>query len=378
MNVRVLMFSYYFPPHYSGAALQAISLAKKLRDRGAEISFLTVDTNGLPESGRLEGFEFHRVREGGGRLGEVALWKNMMGRARAGSFDVLHAHGAYLKNSFFGPLSRMLGKKSVLKVSLADDDLHGLGKGRSGWVHKRFVSMAHRYVSISREITDELKGYGLPVEKIMEIPNGVDTGRFTPASESEKKALRAKAGLPVEGPMVLYVGGISSRKNVRWLVDSWAEASRSRAGFLTVVGPVAREDTERKLYDSLKARESGLKGRFFMRSFTGKVEEFYRMADIFVLPSKNEGMPNAVLEAMSSGLACMVNTVSGARDLVDDATGVLMDVEKPGALAEGLGRLGGGRAEALGAGARERIMRDFSLESVADRYMRLYGEMLGR
>ena len=62
MNVRVLMFSYYFPPHYSGAALQAISLAKKLRDRGAEISFLTVDNNGLPESGRLEGFEFHRVR----------------------------------------------------------------------------------------------------------------------------------------------------------------------------------------------------------------------------------------------------------------------------------------------------------------------------
>lgn len=378
MKPRVLMFSYYFPPHYSGAALQAISLAKKLRDRGAEISFLTVDNGSLPERDCLEGFEFHRVRGGEGRLGEVALWKNMTRCAAAGSFDVLHAHGAYLKNSFFGPLSRMLGKKSILKVSLADDDLHGLGRGRSGWVHKRFISMAHRYVSISREITDELKGYGLPVEKIMEIPNGVDTGRFTPASKAEKKALRVKAGLPAEGPMILYVGGISSRKNVRWLVDSWAGASGSCAGFLTVVGPVAREDTERKLYDSLKARESALKGRFFMRSFTDKVEEFYRMADILVLPSKNEGMPNAVLEAMSSGLACMVNTVSGARDLVDDDTGVLMDVERPNALAEGLGKLGNGRAQALGAEARKRIMRDFSLESVADRYMRLYGEMLGR
>jgi len=376
--MRILMFSYYFPPHYSGAALQAISLAKKLRDRGAEISFLTVDNGGLPESGWLEGFEFRRVRDGKGRLGELALWKNMLRSTRGGSFDVLHTHGAYLKNSFFGPLSRMLGKKSILKVSLADDDLHGLGKGRSGWVHKRFVSMADRYVSISREITDELKGYGLPTEKIMEIPNGVDTKRFTPATESEKKALREKAGLPEKGPMILYVGGISSRKNVKWLVDSWAGAARTCAGFLTVVGPVAREDTERKIYDSLKARESELKGRFFMRSFTDRVEEFYRMADIFVLPSRNEGMPNAVLEAMSSGLPCMVNTVSGARDLVDASTGVLMDVEKPGALAEGLGRLGNGKAEALGAGARKRIMRDFSLESVADRYMRLYREMLGR
>jgi glycosyltransferase involved in cell wall biosynthesis len=378
MKVRVLMFSYYFPPHYSGAALQAISLARKLRDRGAEITFLTVDNGGLPESGRLEGFECHRVSEGKGRLAELALWKNMLNRARIGSFDVLHAHGAYLKNSFFGPLSRMLGKKSVLKVSLADDDLHGLGRGRSGWVHKRFVSMAHRYVSISREITEELRGYGLAEDKIMEIPNGVDTQRFTPASESEKKALRAKAGLPTEGTMILYVGGISSRKNVRWLVDSWAGASPSCPGFLTVVGPVAREDTERKLYDSLKVWEGRLKGRFFMKSFTDRVEEYYRMADVFVLPSKNEGMPNAVLEAMSSGLSCMVNTVSGARDLVDDATGVLMDVEKPGALAEGLAKLGNGRAQALGAGARKRIMRDFSLESVADRYMRLYGEMLGR
>lgn len=378
MKPRVLMFSYYFPPHYSGAALQAISLAKKLRDRGAAITFLTVDNGGLPESGSIEGFELHRVSEGTGTFGELKLWRKMYARARAGSFDVLHAHGAYLKNSFFGPLSRVLGKKSVLKVSLADDDLHGLGKGRSGWVHKRFVSMADSYISISREITEELRGYGLPAEKIREIPNGVDTERFAPATPGEKKALRVKAGLPAEGRMVLYVGGISARKNVKWLVDGWEAASPPCEGFLTVVGPVAREDREKKLYDSLKARESGMKGRFFMRSFTERVEEFYRMADVFVLPSKNEGMPNAVLEAMSSGLPCVVNTVSGAADLVDPATGVLIDVDRPGALAEGLAALVGGGAAAKGKGARERIMRDFSLDSVADRYMRLYWEMLAR
>lgn len=377
--MRVLMYSYYLPPHYSGAALQALSLARKLRDRGASVSFLTVNHGGAPEKESVEGFEFHRVSQGKGPLGEARLWKNMYACAAAGSFDILHSHGAYLKNSFFGPLSRVLGKKSLLKVSLANDDLHGLGQGRSGWLHRRFVSMAHRYVSISREITGEMRSYGLPGEKIAEIPNGVDTGRFHPAAdEMEKRALRAGAGLPAEGRMILYVGGISSRKNVRWLVESWKDASRRCPGFLVVVGPVAREDTEKRLYDSLKAEEAGLKGRFFMRGFTGNIEEFYRMADVFVLPSRNEGMPNAVLEAMSSGLACVANRVSGAGELIDSSTGVLIDVESRGALEEALKGLDGPRAEDLGAAARQRILREYSLETIADRYMKLYSEMLGR
>jgi len=66
------------------------------------------------------------------------------------------------------------------------------------------------------------------------------------------------------------------------------------------------------------------------------------------------------------------------RTLLEEAVAYAREHGVKSALAEGLGRLGNGKAEALGAGARKRIMRDFSLESVADRYMRLYREMLGR
>jgi hypothetical protein len=58
MKPRVIMFSYYFPPQYSGSALQAISLANKLKDKGVTISFLTVNHNGLPESDKIESFYF--------------------------------------------------------------------------------------------------------------------------------------------------------------------------------------------------------------------------------------------------------------------------------------------------------------------------------
>lgn len=381
MNIRVLMFSYYFPPHYSGAALQAISLAKKLRDRGVDVTFLTVNQDALPEVDSVDGFTFYRLKEGRGRFTAPLLWKNMWKAASNGNggFDILHAHGAYLKNSFFGPLSRMSGKKSLVKVSLADNDLHGLGKGKSGWLHKRFISMVDRYVSISREIAEELKGYGFSDDKIREIPNGVDTDRFSPVDENSRKALREKTGLPAEGLMVLYVGGISSRKNVKWLVDRWTEMCTGFPGFLTVVGPVAREDKDKRLFNSLKEQEAGSKGRLFVKNYTERVEDLYRMADIFVLPSKNEGMPNVVLEAMSTGLACLVNRISGASDLIGGGSGVLMDANEPVTLLDGLNRLRDGKERTeIGKKARERIISDFSLDSVADRYIKLYGEMLGR
>lgn len=379
MNIRILMFSCYFPPEYSGSALQAISLAKKLRDRGVEVIFLTVNHDELPETDKIEGFRVYRIREGKGRFGEFLLWKNMWSllKHQKKSFDILHSHGAYLRNSFVGPLSRLLGKKSLVKVSLAHNDLHGLGKGRSGWLHKRFFSMVDKYISISTEITSELKAHGFPDEKIMEIPNGVDTERFYPVTMNEKMALRREAGLPEKGLMLLYAGVVDERKNVKWLVEMWDKHCCEYPGFLTVVGPVSREDREMKLYNSLKTYEEKLKNKLFFIQYTDKIEDFYKMADILILPSINEGMPNVVLEAMSSGLPCLVNKVSGAEDIVKSENGMLFDTNRPETFLDELFSLKdqSTRVE-MGKRARESMVRNFPLESVAEKYIYLYEKML--
>ena len=125
-EMRICMFSYYFPPQYSGAALQAISLAKKLRERGVGTTFVTVNHDGLPETDVIDGFKVHRVLEKRGKFGEALLWRNLWRffRQDKRGFDIIHSHGAYLRNSVIGPLARLLSKRSLVKVSLANNDLH--------------------------------------------------------------------------------------------------------------------------------------------------------------------------------------------------------------------------------------------------------------
>ncbi|MEK6528784.1 MAG: glycosyltransferase, partial [Nitrospirota bacterium] len=247
----------------------------------------------------------------------------------------------------------------------------------SGWLHKRFISMVDIFASISTKVTGEIKSYGFPDEKIREIPNGVDSDRFHPVSPEEKKNLRRLNGLPEDALMLLYVGVIDERKNVKWLVEEWVKLSGNYSGFLAVVGPVSREDKDKRLYNSLRAYESSMKKKLFFIPYTDRISDFYKMADIFVLPSVNEGMPNVILEAMSSGLPCLVNKVSGAEDIINNGNGLFFDIKNPDTFLEGLLKLRV-KHERLGIGgkARQDITSIYSLNRIAEKYILLYEEML--
>ncbi|MCK4826608.1 glycosyltransferase, partial [bacterium] len=203
--MRILMYSTYFPPQYSGAAKQGIALAKYLRDKGHHIEFLTVKWPGLTGRDSFDGFPVHRVEMGRGkRHREFRLWWNLLRFVflRRLEFDIIHSHGAYYSNSIIGILGKIFNKKSLVKVSMADNDLKGLGQGLSGRLHAVLLRMIDCYVSISTQITNEIMGLPLDKTKIEEIPNGVDTDRFLPVPPEEKMKMRKELGLP-KGLMLL-------------------------------------------------------------------------------------------------------------------------------------------------------------------------------
>ena len=128
---RILMFSLYFPPQYSGAAKQALSLARQLRAMGHYVEFATVRWPNDAAENIVDSFVVHRLDQGQGiKHRELRLWWNLFRflYSRKGEFDILHSHGAYYTNCIVGPLSRFFGLKSVAKASLADNDLHGVAK----------------------------------------------------------------------------------------------------------------------------------------------------------------------------------------------------------------------------------------------------------
>jgi glycosyltransferase involved in cell wall biosynthesis len=166
----------------------------------------------------------------------------------------------------------------------------------------------------SAEQREALEQIGLRGE-IHQLPNGVDTEQHRPADASERRALRERLGLPLDEPVFVYVGTVQERKGVDLLLEAWRELrARGKSGRLLVVGP--RYDLEDPVDEEFRARIEQLISAPGMAEsvvFTGTlpdVSEHLGASDAFVFPSRREGVPNAVLEAMARGLPCVLTTFS--------------------------------------------------------------------
>ena len=382
-QIKVCAFSYYFPPHFSGAGLQTLTLAKELSKQGVQYFFVTVDNTGLPRHDRHEGFDVYRISEGPKKHGEFLLWWNIFRTLRKlrDRFDIIHASGSTYRNSAVGIIGKALGKKSLTLVSMAQNDLYDIGRTRVGIAHKLLLGYVDRYVSLSSQITEELKGLPLDNKKAAEIPQGVNTERFCIADAQEQTALRRELNLP-ERPIALFTGVFDSRKNIEWLVDTWVK-NKERFGnwCLLLVGPTSRDQKDAGLRERLTAvvREAEMDNHILFRDFSPMPEKYYRCSDLFILPSRNEGLPNVVLEAMSCGLPSVVSRVSGATDIIQHGVcGMLFDVDDELTFLNAVEPLLGDRQRRIEMGRRAAaVIHDrLSATKSAERYLQLYKSML--
>ena len=381
--IRVCAFSYYFPPHFSGAGLQTLTLAKELSKKGIDYFFVTVDNTGLPRRDNYQGFDIYRITDGPKKHGELALWRNLYRTLKPlrNQFDIIHASGATYRNSGVGIVGKLLGKKSLTIVSMAHNDLYHIGRTRIGKVQSFLLDHVDRYVSLSRQITDEIKSLSLDKAKAVEIPQGVNTERFRPADAHERAQLRGKLTLP-ERPIALYAGVFDSRKNVEWLVHTWLKNRRLLGDWcLLLVGPTSRDEHDKGLREKLRSvvQHEGLERDILFGDFSPRLEDYYRAADLFILPSQNEGLPNVVLEAMSCGLPCVVTRISGTDDLIDHGdSGMLFGVNDEPSFINAIAPLISSQElrRKMGNSAITEIQTRFSSEKSAERYLSLYQSML--
>jgi glycosyltransferase involved in cell wall biosynthesis len=195
----------------------------------------------------------------------------------------------------------------------------------------------------------------VPAERVHLIPNGVDTALFHPAAPDA----------PREG--LIYVGRLAPQKRLDLLLR--AVALLPKPVPVTLVGAGSLEADLRQL-----ASELGLEVRFLGVVPHPELPELLRQAKAFVLPSKWEGHPKALLEAMAVGLPCVGRDVPGTRDvLVDGETGLLVDSETPAALAAAIQRLleDAPLAAQLGAAARDFIADHYELNILLERELDL-------
>ena len=378
---RILMYTAYFEPEYSGAALQALTLAKELRRRGHHIEFVTNRWPGLSDTAVVDGFAVQRLEPGRMRKHrELRLWFNLTRYVwvRRREFDILHSHGAYFTNAFIGPLARMLGLKSLIKASLTDDDLHGLSHPVIGKINRFMLRRIDAYVAISQDLSQEFHAAGLPRHKIHHVPNGVDTERFHAAPAQQVPVLRAGLRLPAEQPIALYLGVLDQRKNIVWLAEQWVAHDRFGTGaLLLAMGPTGRDDPGGALRARL-AELARLHPRCFaLHDFHVDVTPYYQSADLLILPSVKEGLPNVMLEAMACGLPCVAARTSGSRELiVEGETGCTYTPGDVTDLARVVRRCLSSEGTGMGQKAWRLAQERYSIVAIADQYEAIYARLL--
>lgn len=380
--IRICAISYYYSPEYSGSAVQARNLIRFLKEEGVETFVVTANLNNLPSIENIEGSLIYRL--------PIVKWQNMMIISfwislawflvkKRKDYDLIHAHGT-LQHGIASIVGTLLGKKTILKVAMADSDIAFQRQGRIwGKLNYYFVKNFDAYIATSKDIVQEFIDSNLDSKKIVHIPNGVDTEINTPIEIlDEKNALKVKLGLP-ECPIVCFVGIINQRKNIDFILSCWLELKKKKiVAHLLLIGPY--EDSDPYFGSLLNFIEKeNLTDSVSFLGFKKSVAEYLQSSDIFFFPSKKEGMPNVLIEAMACGLPCLASKISGTEDLIDhQTTGYIFSLERKDLFEKTLYDLMSDKTKgrSVGIAAREFIVNNFSLNKIACDYVSLYRNLL--
>jgi glycosyltransferase involved in cell wall biosynthesis len=230
-----------------------------------------------------------------------------------------------------------------------------------------------RYVCVSEAVArfSQLRG-GLPRGKLTVIPNGIDLREYP----AERPADLSRWGIAPGCRVVTFVGRLDRQKGVQWLLQTaplWL--SRLPDCDLLLVGTGPEESALRRATGQM-----GIAGRVHFAGWQSEIPAILAASDLLVLPSRWEGMPNAVLQAMASRLPVLATDVEGVRELLGDAADAqTVRFGRSQQLAARLIGLMADRARSaeLGAKNRRRVEAHFGVERMVGAHQDLW-RSLGR
>ncbi|GCE46802.1 glycosyltransferase involved in cell wall biosynthesis [Thermosporothrix hazakensis] len=410
---RIYLVIATFHPYVGGAETQALLQARILRDLGHEATVVTFQHKKEWASREIvKGVPVIRVGRsvlvGRERLPRLlqrlmyflalimlgwTLWKH---RSR---YDLLHVYQLStltLPNALVALFARK--PMLILVCSTGGDKRNGPVKLLAGplppetpclhldnqnWINgdleglvrlgRPFVLLAYqllktvnaRVIITSSRMWNYLKENHFALPNTHLIPSGVDIQRFHPAEKE----------LPEKSRTVVCVAQMRYEKGIDVLLQAWKLVQAQRPDTRLIVfgdGPLHRQLTE--LARALKVQESVE----FAGARSDIPQQLHRGA-LSILPSRWEGMPNAVLEAMASGLPCIATRVSGSEDIIqDEINGRLIPVDDYHALAEAILDLlqDPEKLKRYGQAARKRIEQHYSLDLITHTYLKMYDEMI--
>jgi glycosyltransferase involved in cell wall biosynthesis len=348
--------------------------------------FLVYETDGPKPIESHEGnIHMHLVPRG--RVG--LRWPSFVFRAYAAARRIHREHGIDVVSAsdpFGGGLVSLLLKwrtKSRIVMQIQGQVLR-LPKGKytllRRWLSRRTTVLVCRYSDAVRCVSDEIREEalraGVSSAKLITVPNRCDTELFDPDRwASERQPTREEYGIGPEEWVVSFVGRVEPAKGVDELFEALAEVKELRA---LLIGDVPEPDT---ISRALEAADMGERVKLVGPVPHEQVPRYMSASDLFILPSKHEGAPRVVLEAMAMGLPVVASAVGGIPEVVDDGVNGLLLKESTGGEIASVFRdlMSGDRGgKEMGAVARRYVVEHRSFKPLVAQLISLHEKVAMR
>jgi glycosyltransferase involved in cell wall biosynthesis len=299
------------------------------------------------------------------------LWK------RRKDYDVIHVL-SFDSQAFAGAIVKRLfpQKRYVLGLPRFEvgSTVDRLSKSRLGRRRLEYVlGKADAIIAPCAETAAALGSMGVGEGRIALIPDGVDSGFFSPINIEGKRVLKRSFGIKENAFVGIVVARLVPRKNVQAVLEAWERVVAAHPDAALIVVGDGPEGTRLSAY-----AEAHFRGRSVV--FTGKTSReegarLFKTADVYVSYSRSEGMANTTLEAMSSGLPVVAPRGPSIDELIDHTrTGFVFDPERPPEGTDYLMRLAEDPdlARRMSFAVRRVVQDRYSFESIARRLEKLY------
>jgi len=353
-----------------GVPLHLYRLARSMRDAGHEVSVTCLAPPG-PVSAMLDEAGIPTDACGARGVWDLRILPRLRRRILQTQPDVVHAFlfHANVAARLLAGLGTFSPQRLICEIQTVEVE--------RAWLLtvERYTHPWCRYVvGNSPSVVAHLaRRAGVPPRRLVLVQGGIDPEPIRRAHPIDRASLGLRAGAPV----VLWTGRLDPVKRIDDLVLAATQLVRQAIPLqLLIVGEGPEKPRLQKLVG-----ESGMSDRVHFAGRRSDVPRLLRTADLFVFPSRTEGLPNSLLEAMAAGLPVVATNVPGNRDvLTDGKTGLLVPPYRPYQLAAAMLKLLQNKslAESLGAAASRAVDHRFQLRQTHRAYERLYRDVVGK
>ena len=368
--MRVLVCATEYYPEGSGIANVAYNVVKELEKIGIECTVCSPSGPDivLGDSSLIKRF---------GILGMIWYWHQVSRYIKANDYDVAWLHNPLFigQNPFKKYLVTMhVTLNGVSKQKISNSPFLRLYKFISSKIESyclHRLDSSTRYSCVSQTVCNELKTMGIPLNRITCILNGVDINRFCPTDN--KSAIRSKFGLSNDDTVILSVGRLTPAKQPHIMIKIFSHLEKELGDVtLCIIGNGELLKETRCL-----AERMGLRKIIFMGfvDHDQDLPDLYACADYYIMTSKYEGLPLTLLEAMASGLPCIVSDIPNLAIVRDADCGIIVDYTGADLASEQILHYLLNQNSEHSQNARKYALENLDWHLISEKYLKLFIEI---